>query len=407
MSDPAPAVGAPSAEPAKTEHHRIRHTIGIIFLVISCVLAPLAVISNFVKMELLNTDRYVSTVKPLVHNQAVTDYVATRVTQQLAVSVNVRDVVEQALPPRAQFLAAPIAAGIQTVVEDVTKRILSSDQFADIWVRANRNAHEQVKEALTGDAKAVRLEHGKVILVLDDLLEQVRHDLDQRGITVFDNLPKASTGIRLELFDAQGLEQARTYVRLLVIVRVVLIVLVFALAGLGIYLARDRRRALAGWGLGIAISLGVIAGIILLARTYALDHLSDNGVPRAASQGVIDAALYYLRLALRAGIALGLVVAVAATLSGPSQPARRVRSFLRAAIDRTPAPEPGPVPRWVASHKTLLRVAGVVVALFGLLAWSTPGAITVLVFTLVLLLWLAAIEIVGRGAAEAPPAAPA
>jgi hypothetical protein len=407
VSDPAPEVGAPSAEPVKAEHHPIRHTIGIICLVISCVVAPLAVISNFVKMELLNTDRYVSTVKPLVHNQAVTDYVATRATQQLAASVNVRDVVEQALPPRAQFLAAAIAAGIQTVVEDVTKRILASDQFADIWVRANRNAHEQVKEALTGDAKAVRLEHGKVILVLDDLLEQVRHDLDQRGITVFDNLPKASTGIRLELFDAQGLEQARTYVRLLVIVRVVLIVLVFALAGLGIYLARDRRRALAEWGLGIAISLGVIAGIILLARTYALDHLSDNGVPRAASQGVIDAALYYLRLALRAGIALGLVVAVAATLSGPSQPARRVRSFLRAAIDRTPAPEPGPLPRWVASHKTLLRVAGVVVALLGLLAWSTPGAITVLVFTLLLLLWLAVIEIVGRGATASPPAAPA
>jgi len=407
MSDPAPEADAPDRGPVKAEHHRIRHTIGVICLVISCVLAPLAVISNFVKMELLNTDRYVSTVKPLVHNQAVTDYVATRATQQLAASVNVHDVVEQALPSRAQFLAAPIAAGIQTVVEDVTKRILSSDQFADIWVRSNRNAHEQIKEALTGDAKAVRLEHGKVILVLDDLLEQVRHDLDQRGITIFDNLPRASTGIRLELFDAKGLEQARTYVRLLVIVRVVLIVLVFALAGLGIYLARDRRRALAGWGLGIAISLGIIAGIILLARTYALDHLSDNGVPRAASQGVIDAALYYLRLAFRAGIALGLVVAVAATLSGPSQPARRVRAFARAAIDRTPAPEPGPVPRWFASHKTLLRVAGVVVALLGLLAWSTPGAITVLVFTLLLLLWLAAIEIVARGAAEAPPAAPA
>jgi hypothetical protein len=407
VSVPTPEAGALSADPVKPEHHRIRHTIGIICLVISCVLAPLAVISNFVKMELLNTDRYVSTVKPLVHNQAVTDYVATRATQQLISSVNVRDVVEQALPPRAQLLAAPIVAGIQTVVEDVTKRILSSDQFAAIWVRANRNAHEQVKEALTGDGKAVRLEHGKVILVLDDLIAQVRQDLDQRGITIFDNLPKASTGIRLELFDAQGLEEARTYVRLLVVVRVVLIALVFALAGLGIYLARDRRRALAGWGLGIAISLGIIAGMVLLARTYALDHLSDNGVPRAASQGVIDAALYYLRLAFRAGIALGLVVAVAATLSGPSPPARRVRAFLRAGIDRTPAPEPGPVPRWVASHKTLLRVAGVVVALLGLLAWSTPGAITVLAFTLLLLLWLAAIEIVGRGAAETPPAAPA
>jgi hypothetical protein len=406
MTDPAPETSAPAGPPPKVKHHRTRHTIGIICLVISCVLAPFAVISNFVRLQLLDTNRYVSTVAPLARNRAVTDYVATRVTDQLMDSVDVQKLAEDALPARADFLAGGIATGVRVFVEQATQRILASEQFAQIWDTANRNAHELVKKALTGQGKAVQLQNGKVVLDLSQVLIAVRTELSNRGVGIFDRLPIGDTAIRLELFDAKGLQQARTGVRALVIARVVLLVLVLLLAALGIFLAADRRRALAGWGLGIAISVGIVASVVLLARAYSLDHLSNQGIPRDAAQGVIDALLHYLRLAFRAVIALGLVIAIAATLAGPGRIAVRVREITRSAIDRSPAPDPGPFPRWVGEHRMLLRGVGLVLALLALITWSAPGATTVIVFAALLLVWLLLIEIIGRSTIEGTPPPP-
>jgi hypothetical protein len=54
----------------------------------------------------------------------------------------------------------------------------------------------------------------------------------------------------------------------------------------------------------------------------------------------------------------------------------------------------------------LLRGAGLAVALLALITWTSPGAITVIAFALLLVVWLLLIEIIGRSAIEATPAPP-
>ena len=395
------------AEEARTggSKHRIRRLIAAICLIVSCVLAPFAVIATWVKNELLDTDRYVATVAPLARNTDVTDYVAVRMTDRLMSSVDVQGLATEALPPRAEFLAGGIATGVRTFVEDASKRILASKQFAEIWDQANRTAHEQVRKALTGEGKSIKLQNGKVVLDLSQVMIAVRTNLSERGIGIFDKLPVGKTAIQLELFDAKGLESARQAVHYLVIGRIVLIVLAIGLAALGLFLSGDRRRWLARWGFGLALSLGIFAAAITFARGYGLDHLPEGGIPRDAAAAVFDATLHFLRLALRAGVVLGLLVALAATLAGPSRAAVRVREFGRAALDRTPAPNPGPFPRFVAAHKTALRITGVLVLLIAVLLGYTPRPLAVLVATFFLLIWLAIVEIIGRAGA-APAVSP-
>ena len=62
--------------------------------------------------------------------------------------------------------------------------------------------------------------------------------------------------------------------------------------------------------------------------------------------------------------------------------------------------EPGPVGPWVGAHKVGLRVAGVALAFLVLLVWSTPGPLTILALAVLLLVYLAVIEFLGRAPAE-------
>ena len=390
-----------TAAPAPT--HRMRRRIGAACIAVSCVLAPLTLVATYVKQELLNTDRYVETVSPLARNDAVRAYLATEITDYLMSKVDVTSLAEKALPGPTDFLAGSIANAVQGFVYDATYRALSTEVFAQIWDAANRTAHKEVKKALTGEGKSITLDDGKIVLDLSQALIAVRTELTKRGLDIFDQLPIGNLAIKYELFDAQGLESARTAVRLLVVARLVLLVGFFVLAALGIWLSRDRRRTVARWGFGVALATGVVAGLIGFLAAYSVDNVPANGPPPDAAKALLDAGLHFLRLSFRATIALGLVIALVETLAGPGRVAVRTRALLRAGLSRTPAPEPGPIPTWVAAHRTPLRVGGVVLALVGLLLWSTPGAVTVVIAALLLAVWVLAVEVVARGAGTPAP----
>jgi hypothetical protein len=110
--------------------------------------------------------------------------------------------------------------------------------------------------------------------------------------------------------------------------------------------------------------------------------------------------------------AFGIIIALAAFLSGPSRLAVRIRQGGRDLIGGLGRKadeagwDAGPVGVWIAAHKVGLRIAGVVVAFLVLFLWDTPSALTLLVLALLLLVYLAAIEFLGRPAAPAAPAGP-
>ena len=183
--------------------------------------------------------------------------------------------------------------------------------------------------------------------------------------------------------------------------RIVLVVLVFVLLGVALALSGNRRRTLMRWGLGVVVAMAVIAALLALARSAFLDVAKN----RDAAAAVFDILTNLLRNGIRTIAVLGLVVALAAFLSGPSRLAVRTREGTRrliGSIGRADQPgwEPGPVGTWVAGHKVALRVAGVALAILVLLVWSSPQPLTILVLALLLLVYLAVIEFLGRAPAD-------
>jgi hypothetical protein len=377
---------------------RWRRALVATLVIVSVVLVPLAGLSIWVRNLVLDTNHYVDTVAPLAHKRAITDLVAERATTRLFQQVDVQAQAKDVLPERAQFLAGPISSGVETFTHQAAQRALATEQFATVWKEANRRAHAQVVKALTGEGKNISVKNDKVVLDLSAVIDEGVKRLDQRGVTVFDGLSKKQKNLQVELFDAGQLQQARSAVHLLDRARIVLVVLVLVLLGAALALSGNRRRTLMRWALGLVIAMAVTAALLALGRSAYLSVAKNHDAAGAA----FDIIVRYLRDGIRAIAALGIIIALAAFLSGPSRVAVRIREGAKGLLAGAGRKadeagwKPGPVGEWVAAHKVGLRVAGIVVVLLVLFLWTTPSPLTLLVLALLLLVYVAAIEFVGR-----------
>jgi hypothetical protein len=385
-----------------------RWTAGFL-IVLSCLLVPVSVLAIWVRNQLLNTDRYVANVTPLASNPAIIQTASTRITNTLFDNVDVQKVAEDALPPRADFLAAPLAAGMRQVVADVTLRILSSDQFKTAWEQANRVAHEQVRKALTNEGQVVKTADGKVQLDLSSLVTQVRSSLHDRGITVFDRIPADRLNMRFDLMDSDQLAKAQTATKLLNRLSWLLPVFSVVLLGLGLWLSSNRRRSLLRWGIGAAVAAAAVGAGVTLGRSFYLNAVTSPELPRETAAAVFDTLVRFLRDGVRFMVAVGLLVALAAWVSGPGSAATRVRATVRSVLGQAgeSAGEHGVnfggFGVWVAAHRGPLRIAAVLLTLVALLLWNHPRWVTLVGLTVVLLLVLGLIEFVARAATSRQP----
>src|SRR3954470_15416221 len=119
-------TGGPDAPPKRrrSASHWGRTLVGALLILVSCVLAPLSVVSVWARSEVTDTDRYVDTVAPLGRDPAVQQAVTNNITNIVFQYIDVEGITNQALgaiasrdivPPavgnQLQALAVPIANG--------------------------------------------------------------------------------------------------------------------------------------------------------------------------------------------------------------------------------------------------------------------------------------------------------
>ena len=169
---------------------RWRRIFSWVLVVVACLLAVLSVVVVFGRNQLLNTDGYVATVAPLASNPAIQEAVANQVSEELIAHTNVEERVKKALPHRAAFLAAPIAAEVQTVTGSIARKLVASPAFQLLWVSVNRSAHRQLVTLLTGSsAGALSTKKAPSLSTWPRWNPHVKQKLDAKGITIFDKVP--------------------------------------------------------------------------------------------------------------------------------------------------------------------------------------------------------------------------
>ena len=101
-----------------------------------------------------------------------------------------------ALPPRAQVLAAPAANALRTQVEKTARKALARPDVQALWADANRTAHEQLLAVLNGGGTTVSTQNGEVVLNLQDMLAKLQQETGIGG-RLRKVLPASATQIRL------------------------------------------------------------------------------------------------------------------------------------------------------------------------------------------------------------------
>jgi hypothetical protein len=330
-------------------------------------------------------------------------------------NVDVEKEAKDALPPRADFLAAPLATGLRTVVNQAALRILSSDQFDTVWKNANRRAHARLVKVLTGTGQ-IQTVNDKVVLDLSPIVDTVKTKLDGRGVKIFDKIPANKLLVQLNVIDAQQLDKARGATKLLNQLSWALPILCLACLGGALALSSNRRRSLIRWGIWVAVAVALVGAGVAIGRSIYLDAVTSPALPRDTAAAVFDTLVRFLRYGIRVIIAVGLVVALVAWITGPTPAATGLRSTAKRIVGGAgeSAGERGVTfggfGAWVARSRTGLRIAAVLLALVALLLWDQPRIGALLLVAILLLVVLAAIEFVGRAGAsgvtgkdQAPP----
>jgi hypothetical protein len=285
--------------------------------------------------------------------------------------------------------------------------VVQSDQFGTLWEEANRRAHSSVVALLEGDTRGpLGVEDGEIALDLGPIAEKVNAALEKQGIDAFANSDRIQDN-QLVLIDSIWLERMQAWTDLLqriVYTLPILMVLCFALA---IWLSPNRRRTILRSALGVAFALAIVTLGINSGRHFYLSALPDS-VNQNAAGAVYDQLLSDLRLALRTGFVLGLVIALGAWLSGPARPATRIRDSVLGLVRRPSddGPAVSPVASFVHRHRMGLRGC-VVGGGLAILVWlSSPSPTAVLVIAALVLLGILLIEFLGRNARPAEPEPP-
>jgi hypothetical protein len=405
--------------PARRQRQRWRAVVATLLIVVGCVLAPLSVAAVWTRNQVTNTDRYVATVAPLADDPAIQNAIADQITTQVFNYIDIQGLTTQVtdalsarvegrgLPPQAaaalQGLAVPIANGVQSFTRSQVGKVVESDAFADAWVQANRVAHQELVQALTGEGGgSVTVENDTVSVNLAAFIEVVKQRLLESGFSVAARIPTVDASF--VLFQSADVTRARSAFNLLNTLGVWLPVIAIVLLVLGVYVARDHRRATVGAALGVAISMVVLALGLAVFRSIYLDAVPASVLPHDAAAVLYDTIIRFLRLGLRTVLVLALVVATAAFLSGQSVTAVRTREGLSHAIGwlaggaERAGFSTGPVGSWVYANKRVLRIGAVVLAALALVFWGRPTGKVVLGLTLALLVVLAIIEFLGRPA---------
>jgi hypothetical protein len=409
------ALRAQPAEPAPARRRFRWASLGaVVLIVLGCLLVPLSLVAVWTNNQVSDTQRFVATTSPVIEDPAVQAALADRVTTEVFARVDVKQIADEAvdalakqgLPPgvadRLHALTGPLADGTRTFVRGKIGELVATPQFAQAFNQATATAHQQINKVLSGQSSAITIQGADVVLDLGPFIDVAKQQLVASGFELAGRIPEVHPTV--PLFPADYLVRAQSAYNLLDAVATWLPWVALLLLVGGVLLARNRRRAVLGVGIGVMVTMVLLAVALLIVRGLLVGSVPPQGAAPAAA--TFDILVHFLRIGLRSLFVLGLVVAFAGFLTGSSATAAQVRDACRRAIGWlrrgriAEALQNGPVGPWVHAHRRLLQAGVVILAVLFLIFLDRPTGLTILAVAVALVVLLALIEFLNE---PAPP----
>jgi hypothetical protein len=376
---------------------RLRSVAMWVLVLLTCVSLVATIVGVWVQRTLASEDRYVALVAPLAADPAVQDALATRLTEQVFVALDVEERVSASVasiaevPDAAQLLVGPLVAGFENLVRDRVEEFLASGRFSQLWIDINRAAHPKVQALLNGDYEElpnVEITGGEVRLLLVPVVAEILRSLIDDRLTALGidaTIPEIPASVDpadaiQQLGSALGVTLPEDFGQVTVLTgdqlstyqsavqtakRVIggLFALTMILIAATILVAVDRRRAVIALGVGIGIALFLGGVVLRRIERDVIDVIEAPGA-RAAAQDVYGAVVAGLRGVGITVFAVALIAVLVAYLSGRPAWFRRVAASVERAVASKPGGSDAEV--WVAAHGQPVRIGAVALAAIAL-----------------------------------------
>ena len=312
----------------------------------------------WVNRQALNTNNWAKTSGKVLAEKRVQTALGAYLVNELFTNVDVAQALQQRLPPQAQPLAGPVAAGLKELAGRAAPALLARPKVQDAWVAANIAAHKQLIAIVNGGSNNVSTANGEVTLDLHGLVTDlaqslglgsqvsaVQQKLQGSGGAQARALAQQKLGItlppdsgKLVVMKSSDLKTAQDIAGSIKGLAIVLPAVGFLMLALAVYLARGRRRVTlrtTGWCL-------VIVGVLLLLIRRIAGNQIVNGLVKVPSNkpavhdiwNIATSLLFAIAIAL---VVYGLVIVASAWLAGPTRPALFVREKIAPTLRESPA----------------------------------------------------------------------
>ncbi len=377
-----------------------------LLLLLGCLLIPISAITIWLDNLVLDTDNYVETVAPLSQNEAIDGAVADGVTNIMFQEADVEGRLHEAFPNEIQFLAGPLTDRMKGYTRDSAYNVLTSERFNQLWVDANRKAHESIVSLLTGRGDVLSAHEGKVVLDLTPVVQDVVDRMGETGQSIFGKVGSGERDLQFVVFESDTLASVQSAIALLEKLAKVLPVLALVSLAAAILFSFEKRRMVLFAGAGISISMVLLLVFLNITRTVYLDSIASRELSVPAAEALFDIMVRFLKEGTRVMIVLGLVIASSAALAGPSSLAMRIREIVKRGVlglgrqVEKAGKGMGPAGEWISEYKRLLQAVGLAFAFLILVFWNWPSRGDLLIFSIVVVAYLFLVEFLGRAGQE-------
>jgi hypothetical protein len=386
----------------KRPHRPSRAWVSIACVVLGGLLLPLAVIASWTSNTVLDTDSYVETVAPLAENEEIQEAISFRVSVIILDAIDFRQQAEDALPPRAGFLAAPIESGVRVLIQDVIDGLVSTQAFERLWEDVNRLGHENVVAVLTGEGNdTVGAENGKVVVRLGPITEEVLNRLDEiLGTDLRSSIPDERLDGEFVLVESDDLANLQDEISLFDRLSWLIPILTIALLAASVIISRPRRLAFRRLGVAIVAPMTISLLLYDWVRSQYVGALPDDIHNPDAAAAFFDITTRFLPRGMLVLLVLGIVILFLTWLFGPTGWAGRARAWWDTLVgrvgDKSEDRHVGPAPRWVADNQRTLLAFSVASGMLVLLVWTRPTGLVVLTVVVLVALAIAALSLLAE-----------
>ena len=290
------------------------------FILLACSAAILAPIAFWTRSTFLDTGNFVDIVAPLTADEtvarALSNEVSGRFFVQLEIQKRVKEALKEALPEKLDFMAGPIAKGLQEFTQTITYEIITSPQSQEAFDRILRLAHSAAVAVIRGDRLLPLGTTGEVVLEAADLMFNVRGRLVEAGLRFLEKTPISSDMGKVVLFTSSQLRLIRARLQVLETLNWLLPLLAVVFFAAALIVSEDRRQTLM-WS-SIALAVAMVLSLILLNLVEA-ELLRE--VKNPANVGAVKVILEKVTanlVRMNVGLLiLGIVGAMGFALAGP------------------------------------------------------------------------------------------